>query len=155
RSPPPASTRSSRSAGAPSRSTSMRWHSSPAGATVLDYAAPARIVCRRSRARVVGVREEASGDTGAAGSWPGRLGRLGAGAGGSLRRGLLGITPLSPGIRQVQVFGSSVLLILDAEITLVDAGSRGSLRQVKRALRLLGRSIREVRRIVLTHYHPD
>lgn len=91
----------------------------------------------------------------AGGRWGVRLGELRRAAAHDLRRRLLGAQRVAPGIVQVQVLGSSVLLLLDEEITVVDAGSRGSLGAIRRALRRLGRSLRDVRRIVLTHYHPD
>lgn len=60
-----------------------------------------------------------------------------------------------PQVLQLPVPGSSVFLLLDRRVTLVDAGPVGSAGRVLRALRLLGRAADEVEQIVITHYHPD
>ncbi len=88
--------------------------------------------------------------------WRAELEAIGARAASHLRRAMIGIRAVGPRVRQVQVLGSSVLFLLgENEVTIVDAGSRGSLRAIRRALRRTGHSLREVRRIVVTHYHPD
>jgi glyoxylase-like metal-dependent hydrolase (beta-lactamase superfamily II) len=46
-------------------------------------------------------------------------------------------------------------VILEDEITVIDAGMRGSLRLLHAAIAVLGRSPREIRRFVITHAHPD
>ncbi len=60
-----------------------------------------------------------------------------------------------PGLRSVRLLGSKAFLFLEDEITLVDAGLRGSGRLLRRFLGDMGRSPREIARIVCTHGHPD
>ena len=60
-----------------------------------------------------------------------------------------------PGLRSIRLLGSKAFLVLEDEITLIDAGLRGSGTLLKRYLEALGRSPREVTRIVCTHGHPD
>lgn len=60
-----------------------------------------------------------------------------------------------PGLRSVRLLGSKAFLFLEDEITLVDAGLRGSGRMLRRYLDDLGRSPKEIGRIVCTHGHPD
>lgn len=60
-----------------------------------------------------------------------------------------------PGVHALRVIGSKVHLIVEDEITLIDAGHRGSGRVVKRYLTRIGRSERDITRIVCTHGHPD
>ncbi|MEP7003936.1 MAG: MBL fold metallo-hydrolase [Chloroflexota bacterium] len=60
-----------------------------------------------------------------------------------------------PGVHALRVIGSKAYLIVEDEITLVDAGHRGSGRLVKRYLERIGRSERDITRIVCTHGHPD
>jgi glyoxylase-like metal-dependent hydrolase (beta-lactamase superfamily II) len=62
---------------------------------------------------------------------------------------------VAPGVVQVPVRGSSVFLLLDRRVTVVDAGPPGSAARILRALRLAGRSIDAVEQILITHYHPD
>jgi glyoxylase-like metal-dependent hydrolase (beta-lactamase superfamily II) len=59
------------------------------------------------------------------------------------------------GVHAVRAIGSKVHLIVDDEITLIDAGHRGSGRMVRRYLERIGRSERDITRIVCTHGHPD
>jgi glyoxylase-like metal-dependent hydrolase (beta-lactamase superfamily II) len=65
------------------------------------------------------------------------------------------VRPILPGVVQVPLTGSSVFLLLDRRITLIDAGVRGSTSRLLNALRLAGRSAEEIERIIITHYHPD
>jgi glyoxylase-like metal-dependent hydrolase (beta-lactamase superfamily II) len=60
-----------------------------------------------------------------------------------------------PGLYQVRTRGSRAYLLLEDEITLIDAGSPGSGRHVLNALRELGRSPADISQIVITHYHLD
>ncbi len=60
-----------------------------------------------------------------------------------------------PGLRSVRLLGSKAFLVVEDEITLIDAGLRGSGPLLRRYLDGLGRSPREVTRIVCTHGHPD
>ena len=60
-----------------------------------------------------------------------------------------------PGVHALRVIGAKAHLIVEDEITLVDAGHRGSGRLVQRYLERIGRSPRDITRIVCTHGHPD
>ena len=62
---------------------------------------------------------------------------------------------IAPDVHQVRMLGADAFLIAEDELTLIDAGMVGSRRALERCLRGLGRSIDELRRIVLTHGHPD
>jgi glyoxylase-like metal-dependent hydrolase (beta-lactamase superfamily II) len=62
---------------------------------------------------------------------------------------------IGPGVHALRVFGAKAHLIVEDEITLIDAGHRGSGRLVQRYLARLGRTMRDVTRIVCTHGHPD
>ncbi len=60
-----------------------------------------------------------------------------------------------PGVHGVRVIGATAHLIVEDEITLIDAGHRGSGTLVTRYLARIGRSVRDISRIVCTHGHPD
>jgi len=60
-----------------------------------------------------------------------------------------------PGLRSVRLLGSKAFLVVEEEITLIDAGLPGSGTLLRRYLDDLGRSPRDVTRIVCTHGHPD
>lgn len=60
-----------------------------------------------------------------------------------------------PGLRSVRLLGSRAFLVVEDEITLIDAGLRGSGPILRRYLGTIGRSPRDVTRIVCTHGHPD
>ena len=60
-----------------------------------------------------------------------------------------------PRVHAVRVIGAKAHLIVEDEITLIDAGHRGSGRLVERYLARIGRSPRDITRIVCTHGHPD
>lgn len=60
-----------------------------------------------------------------------------------------------PGLHAIRLLGSRSYLIDDGELTLVDAGLRGSATLLRWHLSRLGRPITDIRRIVLTHGHPD
>ena len=51
--------------------------------------------------------------------------------------------------------GTSVLLLLDDQVTIVDAGWRGTGRGVLHSLERLGRQPSEVSNILITHHHTD
>ena len=59
------------------------------------------------------------------------------------------------GLHAVRLIGSSAFLIVEDELTLVDAGHRGSIIALRRYLASIGRDISEITRIVCTHGHPD
>ncbi len=60
-----------------------------------------------------------------------------------------------PGVHQLAIRGISIFLIIEEEITLIDAGLRGSVPAIARAISKLGRSIEEVSLIIITHNHLD
>src|SRR5256885_5369622 len=62
---------------------------------------------------------------------------------------------VATGVHAIRLIGATAYAILDDEITIVDAGMRGSLPRLHAALRALGRSPDEIRRFVVTHAHPD
>lgn len=60
-----------------------------------------------------------------------------------------------PGVHAVRVIGATAHLVVGREITLIDAGHRGSGALVKRYLARIGRPPEDIARIVCTHGHPD
>ncbi len=60
-----------------------------------------------------------------------------------------------PGVHALRVIGAKAHLIVENELTLIDAGHRGSGRLVQRYLARIGRSPRDITRIICTHGHPD
>jgi glyoxylase-like metal-dependent hydrolase (beta-lactamase superfamily II) len=60
-----------------------------------------------------------------------------------------------PGLRSVRLLGSKAFLVVEEEITLIDAGLQGSGTLLRRYLDQIGRPPRDVTRIVCTHGHPD
>jgi glyoxylase-like metal-dependent hydrolase (beta-lactamase superfamily II) len=63
---------------------------------------------------------------------------------------------LQPDIHVVDGVNCNVYVILEADgLTLIDTGIPGSDKKVVAYLERIGRSLRDVRRIVLTHQHPD
>ena len=56
---------------------------------------------------------------------------------------------------QVSLPGTSVFMLLDEQVTIVDAGWRGTGRGVLQALERLGRQPADVSNIVITHHHTD
>jgi len=59
------------------------------------------------------------------------------------------------GLHVVRLIGANAFLIADDELTLVDAGHRGSIVMLRRYLTRIGRKMSDIRRIVCTHGHPD
>ena len=59
------------------------------------------------------------------------------------------------GLHAVRLIGANAFLISDDELTLVDAGHRGSIVMLRRYLARIGRSLSDIKRIVCTHGHPD
>lgn len=59
------------------------------------------------------------------------------------------------GLHAVRLIGSNAYVIVEDEITLVDAGHRGSIRPLRAYLRRIGRDLDAIGRIVCTHGHPD
>jgi len=62
---------------------------------------------------------------------------------------------VAPNIHAVRVIGANAFLITENELTLVDAGHRGSIRMLRAYLARIGRDMSEITRIVCTHGHPD
>lgn len=63
---------------------------------------------------------------------------------------------VSPGIYQLRAVGARVSVILgDDGAALVDSGGPGSFGAIASGLKSLGLSLKRVRWIFLTHYHPD
>lgn len=60
-----------------------------------------------------------------------------------------------PRVHALRVIGAKAHLLVEDEITLIDAGHRGSGRLVQRYLERIGRSPRDITRILCTHGHPD
>ena len=58
-------------------------------------------------------------------------------------------------VYQVSLPGTSVFMLLDDEVTIVDSGWRGTGRSVLESLARLGRHRSEVSNIVVTHHHSD
>ena len=62
---------------------------------------------------------------------------------------------VAPRVHAIPLIGATGFAILDDEITVIDAGMRGSLARLHAAIRALGRSPSEITRFVVTHAHPD
>jgi glyoxylase-like metal-dependent hydrolase (beta-lactamase superfamily II) len=59
------------------------------------------------------------------------------------------------GLHAVRLIGANAFLIDDGELTLVDAGHRGSIRLLRGYLERIDRKVSDITRIVCTHGHPD
>jgi glyoxylase-like metal-dependent hydrolase (beta-lactamase superfamily II) len=59
------------------------------------------------------------------------------------------------GLHAVRLIGANAFLIDDGELTLVDAGHRGSIRLLRGYVQQMGRKMSDITRIVCTHGHPD
>lgn len=62
---------------------------------------------------------------------------------------------VAPNVHAVRVIGANAFLIAEDELTLIDAGHRGSIRMLRAYVEHIGRDIKEITRIVCTHGHPD
>ncbi|MGH2451131.1 MAG: MBL fold metallo-hydrolase [Candidatus Limnocylindria bacterium] len=60
-----------------------------------------------------------------------------------------------PRLHAVRLFGSTAYLVAEDELTLIDAGTRGSGVLLRRYVARIGRRADEIARIVCTHGHPD
>src|SRR5207247_3676578 len=67
----------------------------------------------------------------------------------------LSSTEVASRIHRVPLIGATAYVILEDEITVIDAGLRGSLPGLPAWITSVGRSPQEVRRFVITHAHPD
>ncbi|MDP9281402.1 MAG: MBL fold metallo-hydrolase [Chloroflexota bacterium] len=64
-------------------------------------------------------------------------------------------TEVADSVFAVPLIGATAFAILEDDITVIDAGMRGSLPRLHAAIAALGRSPHEIRRFVVTHAHPD
>src|SRR5207237_1442932 len=64
-------------------------------------------------------------------------------------------TEVASRVHRVPLIGATAYVILEDEITVIDAGLRGSLPRLHAWITLVGRSPQDVRRFVITHAHPD
>jgi glyoxylase-like metal-dependent hydrolase (beta-lactamase superfamily II) len=62
---------------------------------------------------------------------------------------------IAPGVHSVGLLGARGFLLCERELTLIDAGLPGSRRRLERHLAKIGRSMGDLRRVVVTHAHPD
>jgi glyoxylase-like metal-dependent hydrolase (beta-lactamase superfamily II) len=62
---------------------------------------------------------------------------------------------VTEGVHAMRLIGVNAFLIAGDELTLIDAGHRGSGVMLRRQLGALGHRIDEIRHIVCTHGHPD
>ena len=62
---------------------------------------------------------------------------------------------VAPRVHAIPLIGATAFAILEDDITVIDAGMRGSLPRLHAAIRALGRSPAEIARFVVTHAHPD
>ena len=65
------------------------------------------------------------------------------------------VSEVATNVYQVSLPGTSVFVLLDDQVTIVDAGWRGTGKGVLQALARLGRRPSEVSNIVITHHHTD
>jgi len=64
-------------------------------------------------------------------------------------------TEVADKVFAIPLIGATAFAILGDDITLIDAGMRGSLSRLHAGIAALGRSPQEIRRFVVTHAHPD
>ena len=62
---------------------------------------------------------------------------------------------IMPQVYQLTTRGVNIILIAEQELTLIDAGFRGSSRKVADFISSLGRSVEEISLIIITHNHFD
>jgi len=60
-----------------------------------------------------------------------------------------------PQVYQITLRATNIILIAEAELTLIDTGLRGSARHIVSFIRRLGRSPEEISLIIITHNHLD
>ncbi|HEU0020412.1 MAG TPA: MBL fold metallo-hydrolase [Dehalococcoidia bacterium] len=70
-------------------------------------------------------------------------------------RNVKGLTEIVPNVYHLALAWTSVLLLLEEKITVIDAGWRGNGQRVLSTLAQLGRASEEIGYIVSTHYHLD
>jgi glyoxylase-like metal-dependent hydrolase (beta-lactamase superfamily II) len=62
---------------------------------------------------------------------------------------------IAPGVHAVRLLNVFAFLVVEDELTLIDAGLAGSGRAIRRYLARIGRRPDELTRIICTHAHPD
>jgi glyoxylase-like metal-dependent hydrolase (beta-lactamase superfamily II) len=62
---------------------------------------------------------------------------------------------VAPDVHALRLIGVNAFLIVGEELTLIDAGIRGSGVMLRRHLGALGRQVSDITRIICTHGHPD
>jgi glyoxylase-like metal-dependent hydrolase (beta-lactamase superfamily II) len=62
---------------------------------------------------------------------------------------------VAPDVHAMRLIGVNAFLIFGDELTLIDAGHRGSGVMLRRQLGAIGRNVGDIKRIVCTHGHPD
>ena len=68
---------------------------------------------------------------------------------------LKGVLEVVPQVYQLTIGATNIILIAEEELTLVDTGFPGSSAQVIDLINRLGRSVEEIRLIIITHNHFD
>ena len=61
----------------------------------------------------------------------------------------------SSGMRSTRIWGANMFLLLDNDVTLVDAGLRGRSANILNEVRRLGYKPSDVAHIIITHHHAD
>jgi len=67
----------------------------------------------------------------------------------------MGSVEIIPNVYQLTIRGVNITVIAEEELTLIDTGFRGSSPRVINFIHSLGRSVREISLILITHHHPD
>jgi len=62
---------------------------------------------------------------------------------------------VAEGLHAVRLIGSNAFVIVEDELTLIDAGHRGSIVALRAYLKRIGHDLSDISRIVCTHGHPD
>ena len=62
---------------------------------------------------------------------------------------------IAPGVHAVRLLNVSAFLIVEPQLTLIDAGLIGSGKRVERYVQGIGRSLEDLGQIICTHAHPD
>jgi len=60
-----------------------------------------------------------------------------------------------PNVYQITCRGCNIILIVEEKLTLIDTGLRGSSSQITGFIHSLGRSVKEINLIIITHNHLD
>ncbi len=65
------------------------------------------------------------------------------------------IMEILPGVYQIKVKGSSVMLVVGQDVTLIDAGLSWSPNELTSYMSKIGLDIKDISRIIITHHHLD